>query len=400
MKNRNVLILALCQAVGISGYSAIVLLGGIIGADLAPTEALATLPISICILGVAVSTVPAALLMKRIGRRNGFVAASVLAIGAALLAAHAVAQHRFVLFCMGTFFIGVNVAFVQQYRFAAGESADQGQTSRAVSLVLLGGAVAGFLGPELARQGRDWLPAGLYVGSFVALATLYAASTLLLLFYGNLRTHGVAAQGNERPLRTIVRQPLFLLALLTAAVGYSVMSFVMTAAPIQLHRLEGFSLHQTTLVIQSHIVAMYLPSLFTGVLLERLGLSRVLLAGLAAFLASVVAALISMHLLHYGVTLVLLGLGWNFLFVGGTVLLTRTYRPVERFKAQAVNDLVVFGSQATAALSSGTVLFVADWRTLSVTSLLPLLVTLIAVLALRRRITPAAVAGDLGVPST
>lgn len=393
MTNRNVLILALCQAVGISGYSAIVLLGGIIGADLAPTEALATLPVSICILGVAVSTVPAALLMKRIGRRNGFVAASIVAIGAALLAAYAVAQHRFALFCTGTFFIGVNVAFVQQYRFAAGESADQGQTGRAVSLVLLGGAVAGFLGPELAQRGRDWLPAGRYAGSFVALAALYALAALFLLFYGNLRAHRTVAQGDERPLLIVVRQPLFLLALLTAAVGYSVMSFVMTAAPIQLHRLEGFSLDQTTLVIQSHIVAMYLPSLFTGALLERLGLSRVLLIGLAAFLVSIIAALVSVHLLHYWVTLVLLGLGWNFLFVGGTVLLTRTYRPLERFKVQAVNDLVVFGSQATAALSSGTVLFVADWRTLSVTSLLPLLVTLVAVLALRRRMTPASAVG-------
>ena len=401
MKLRNVIILSICQAIGLTGISAIVLLGGIIGTEIAPTPAWATLPVSISVVGVALSTIPAALLMKRVGRRKGFATGAALAVCAALLAAYAVAQGNFALFCAGAFFVGVNGAFVQQYRFAAGESVGEAYTSRAVSLVLLGGITAGFLGPELAQQAREWLPAGLYVGSFVAVAVLYAvAAVILLIFFQNVQVQEdgpysltrSAAEGEERPLRAIGRQPLFLIAVLAAAVAYGVMSFLMTAAPIQMHQLQHFSLDETTLVIQSHIIAMYLPSLFTGLVLERLGVFRVLLAGLAAMLAAVITALISIELLHYWLTLVLLGVGWNFLFVGGTVLLTRTYRPAERFKAQAFNDFAVFSVQATAALSSGTMLFLADWQLLSLTSLLPLLLLLGAVLALRRRIAPVAVA--------
>lgn len=398
MKLRNVIILAICQAIALSGISAIVLLGGIIGTELAPTPAWATLPISISVVGVALSTIPSALLMKRFGRRYGFAAGASLAVTAALLAAYAVSQGNFLLFCLGSFFIGVNGAFVQQYRFAASESVGDAYTSRAVSLVLLGGITAGFLGPELAQQARYWLPAGEYVGSFVAVAVLYGlAALLMLLFYQNVRLQEddvpAASHAVERPLRAIVQQPMFIVAVLASAVAYGVMSFLMTAAPVQMNQLQGFSLDETTLVIQSHIIAMYLPSLFTGYVLDKLGEFRVLMAGLAAMLASVIIALISIHFLHYWLTLVLLGVGWNFLFVGGTVLLTRTYNPAERFKAQAVNDFTVFAVQAAAALSSGTMLFLADWQMLSITSLLPLLLTLAAVLAFRRRIARPALAG-------
>lgn len=390
MKLRNVLILTTAQALGLSGVSAVALLGGLIGSDLAPTPALATLPVSISVVGVALSTIPAALLMKRIGRRAGFAAAAALAAGAALLAARAVAQADFALFCLGTLLIGVNSAFMQQYRFAATESVSSAYTSRAVSLVLLGGITAGFLGPELAQRSSQWLPAGLYVGSFVSIAILYGIGALLLLFFRNVPPEEDAeAAGEERPLAQIVVQPLFLVAVLAAAAAYGVMTFMMTATPIQLNRLSGFSLGATTLVIQSHIVAMFLPSLFTGWILERLGMLRVLLLGLAGLLASVAAALVSVHLLHYWVSLVLLGVGWNFMFVGATVLLTRVYRPVERFKVQAVNDFAVFASQAAASLSAGTVLFASDWHTLSLVGLLPLLFTLAAVLLLRKPITDA-----------
>ncbi len=396
MKFRNVAVLAVCQAMSLSGISAIVLLGGMIGAELAPSPAWATLPVSVSVVGVALSSAPSALLMQRMGRRFGFTAGALMASAAALLAAYAIMHERFALFCLGTFFIGASGAFVQQYRFAASESVSDAYTSRAVSFVLLGGITAGILGPELAQRASGWHAGGQYVGSFVAVAGLYAAAALLLLlFYRNVRPQqdGQAEAGlrKERPLWMMVRQPLFVVSVLAAASAYGVMSFLMTAAPLQMHQVQGFTLGDTALVIQSHIVAMYLPSLFTGVILDRLGEFRVLLAGLAAMLASVGVALVSVHFLHYWLTLVLLGVGWNFLFVGGTVLLTRSYKPAERFSAQAVNDFTVFTVQATASLSSGTVLFVADWQTLSIVGLAPLLLTLWAVLALRRRIVaPAA----------
>jgi MFS family permease len=399
MRIRNVLILSVSQAIGLSGISAVALLGGLIGSDIAPNPAWATLPNSIAVVGVALSSVPAAMLMKRIGRRAGFTAAAALASLAGLLAAIAVARGNFPLFCVGTLLIGVNGAFMQQYRFAATESVDRNFTSRAVSLVLVGGIAAGFLGPELAQQARDWLPAGLYVGSFASVAVLYAIAALLLSFLSDVRATGPIQEaaaldegktGNERPLRELIGQPVFVVAMLSAAVAYGVMTLLMTATPIQLHLLQGFSMQATTLVIQSHIVAMFLPSLFTGLLLERLGVLRVLLAGVLCLLGSVAAALLSVQLPGYWTALVLLGVGWNFLFVGGTVLLTRAYRPSERFKAQAVNDLVVFTTQASASLSAGALLYAADWRVVSLAALLPLVLVLGAVLALRQQIAAPA----------
>lgn len=389
MNTRNIAILSLCQVIHVSGAATVVLLGGIIGADLAPSPAWATLPVTFSVIGNAMATVPAALLMRRVGRRAGFAAAAVTSIFACLLAALAVSEAQFALFCLATLLIGINGAFVQQYRFAASESVESAYAGRAVSLVLMGGIAAGFLGPEIARRTRDLLPATPYAGSFVSIAALYGLAALLLLFFHDVRAQTSHVDGPERPLRAVVGQPLFLVALLTAATGYGVMSFIMTATPLQLTHHAGFSIDQTAMVIQSHIVAMYLPSLFTGWILERLGMLRVLLLGIAAMLICVFIAMAGADLMDYWLALVLLGVGWNFLFVGGTVLLTRAYRPAERFKAQAVNDFAVFAAQATASLSAGTVLFVADWHTLTITSLLPLLITLGAILSLRRQIAPA-----------
>lgn len=376
MHPRNVGILGVGQALGSAGISMMVLLGGIIGADIAPTPTLATLPISIQVLGVAVSTVPASFLMRRFGRRRGFVGASLMAVLAALLAAYAVTVGSFPLFCAATFFTGMNGAFVQQYRFAASESVEPQAAGRAVSLVLVGGIFAGILGPELAKRTKDLLGIGLYTGSFVSLAVLYLLAAVLLLFLKDVRPRELSAEGPERPLRQIVAQPIYLVALLSGAVGYGVMSFTMTATPIQLNRISGFSLDQTALVIQSHVVAMFLPSLVTGFVVERLGVLRVMFAGVLLLGLCVLLGIVSHHLLHYWGALVLLGVGWNFLYVGATVLLTRSYRPSERFKAQAANEFTIFGIQALASLSAGTVIFSVGWVALNLITLPFLAVTL------------------------
>ena len=361
----NVVLLGCAMALGLAGAPVIVLLGGIIGAEFAPSPALATLPVAVMVTGVAFFTAPASLFMKRVGRRAGFTSASVVAAMASAVGVHAVRSSSFTLFCLTAFFIGANLAFVQQYRFAAAESVPTGQVGRAVSLVLLGGIAAAFLGPELARQTRSLLPYGLYSGSFAALCLLYLLNAALLLFLRVPRGQGEVREGGERPLGEIARQPLYLAAVMAGLVAFGVMSFIMTATPVSMHLIDRFSVDQTAWVIQSHVMAMYIPSLFTGALIGRYGLARVMLAGVLLMAACSLVAIVDRHFVHYWAGLVLLGVGWNFLFVGGTTLLTRTYRPAERFKAQGVNDLAVFGFQALASLSEGTVIFRAGWEALN-----------------------------------
>lgn len=388
MHSRNVPILSLSRAFGMAGTAVVVLLGGIIGAELAPSPSLATLPMSIMIVGTAVFAIPAAMLMKRVGRRRGFMTGSVLAGLASLLAAYAVAQGSFGLFCAAVLLIGANGAFAQQYRFAATESVAPRYAGRALSFVLLGGILAGYFGPELAKRTKDWFVPGAYVGPFVSLTLVYAFVTVLLFFFQDVTTHEEETGGTERPLGEIVAQPTYLVALLAGAVSYGAMSLIMTATPVQLHTLEGYTLEQTAWVIQSHIIAMYLPYLFTGVVLARLGVTRVMVVGVAGLFACVAVAVFGVGYIHYWAALVLLGVGWNFLFVGATLLLTRSYLPAERFKAQAVNDFTIFGVQASASLSAGTVLYLASWDILNLIVLPFLILVLIGILFLRQRVAP------------
>lgn len=387
-QSRNIPILSASQALAGAGPTMVLLLGGIIGTTIAPAPSLATLPISLLIVGVALFSIPASMIMRKVGRKRGFMGAALVASLAALLAAYAISISDFFLFCLAILFIGSNGAFVQQYRFAASESVQSNYAARAVSVVLFGGILAGFLGPEVARLTQGLLPAGLYTGSFVALALIYALVIIIVGFMDKIIPGEAEIIGEERPLKAIVVQPTYMVAVLAGVVSYGVMSFIMTATPVQLHQLDGYSLDATAFVIQSHILAMYMPSLFTGFLLERLGLLRVMLAGVLSLVASVLISVTVHEYMGYWGALVLLGLGWNFLFVGGTVLLTRSYLPPERFKAQATNDFTVFGTQALASLSAGTVLYFANWFVLNMMVLPLLFVTFIAILLLRRQISP------------
>ncbi|MFN2196099.1 MAG: MFS transporter, partial [Anaerolineales bacterium] len=327
----------------------------------------------------------------------GFQIGALVGILAALLAAYAINLANFALLCSATLLIGASSAFVQQFRFAAAESVPPERAGRAVSWVLVGGIFAGFLGPEIAVWARDWLPAAAYLGSFVFLAGIYLLVVILLSLYRNVDTALLDPQaaGKERPLPEIARQPLFLLAVLCGAVAYGVMSFIMTATPLHMHIQSGFSIQDTTFVIQSHIIAMFLPSLFSGLLIERMGVQRVMFAGLAALLACVGLAVYSRAFAGYWAALVLLGIGWNFLFVGSTVLLTRTYLPAERFKAQALNDFTIFGIQAFTSLSAGTVLFMANWEILNLINLPAILITglLLAVAGKQMQVRSAPASG-------
>ena len=361
-----------------------IFIGGIVGRELAPTASLATLPVSLAVIGLAAATVPGALLSRRLGRRLAFIVGAAVGAAAAAVLCQAVSIGSFALFCVGAAVLGVNGAFVQQYRFAAAESASQQFAGRAVSLVLVGGIAGGVLGPEVARRTRA-LTETAFAGSFLALAAVLILSILVL---SQLRRTAPAAAEAVGPSprapqsSAATARPGFAIAILSAAVGYVVMSSVMTATPLHL-RANGFDIDQSALIIQSHVIAMYLPSLASGYIMDRLGVPRVVLAGVVGMGGAVIVGALASTLAGFWTGLVLLGLGWNFMFLGGTVLLARTATGHDRFRLQAINDFSVFGAQALASLSAGTALALVGWDRLNL-GLLPALGVVAVVVALRR----------------
>jgi MFS family permease len=381
---RNLALLFLCQLISATGSFSIVMLGGIIGATLSATPSLATLPVSMMVVVVAATTVPATMLMRRIGRKAGFALASISAAAAVLLAAYALSIASFPVFTVAAGLFGVNMAFTQQYRYAAAESVDARFTGRAISLVLLGSIGGAMLGPLLVNRGAGLLQEVPYAGTLFALAAMYVLQAFCFTLLGPLRGEEAGALADTgRSLREIVRQPLFIVAVLGGVAAYAVMTLLMTATPLSMHVHDGFSLADTSRIIRNHVLAMYLPSLVSGFLIERLGTVRMMAAGGLVLLGSCVVALQGQAIAHYWVALVLLGVGWNFLYVGGTTLLTRTYSIEERFRAQAVNEFCVFGASASSSLLAGVVIFRFDWHTLAMLPLPLLLVTLVSLYAVR-----------------
>lgn len=379
-KYRTLIVLTIAQCFGHTAAPILVLLGGIVGAQIAPTPDLATLPIAVQILGIASSAIPASMFMSRAGRKAGFLAGTALAIGAALLAAFAISRGSFMLFVLAGFLIGIYIAFMQQFRFAVAESVPSELIPRSLSILMLAGIVSALLGPEVGRRFSEVEGLPLYVGSFLGLAVLLTISfTILLLFYRNSYIESESQDESKRPLSEILKQPKLVLAVAAAAIAYSVMALVMTATPLSMHEIDNFSLEATTRVIQSHILAMYLPSFFSGALITRFGPLKVIKAGFVLMLVCVAIGWGNPQFFHYLGALIFLGVGWNFLFLGGTTLLTQCYRSAERFKVQAVNDFLVFGLQGVGSLSAGVLLASIGWNGV-IAFVLPALMILVAVL--------------------
>ena len=361
--SRNLAILLFAQAVSVTGWFAVVTAGGILGRSLGANPALATLPVSLLIVGVAVSTIFASWTMARVGRARGFaIGATVGALGSAC-AFVATLTHNLALLCGASIMIGCASAFSAQYRFAATECVDAATAPRAISIVHLGSIFGAFLGPGLISWGEAWVAGAPFGGSFVAIAGCYVlAATVLLAFRPITFSNEEEITGGARPLRVIARGRFFIAAVTGAAVGWGVMTVVMTAAPLAMHVVDGFSLAATAAVIQAHVLAMYLPSLISGVLIVRFGAGQVMIWGAALLGATLIAGLAGRHMLHYSLALVALGVGWNFLYVGGTSLLVQAHRPAERFRVQALNDFSIMGISAVASLSAGAVIQVLGWN--------------------------------------
>lgn len=385
MAKRNLSILLSCQLISATGAIVLVTLGGIIGSGLAGNRALATLPVSVMVISVAATTIPATLLMRAIGRKLGSALASLSAAASALLAAYAVTVSSFPLFIVAAAIFGINMAFTQQYRYAAVESVKQDHAGRAISIVLIGAIGGAFVGPELVKHAPSWFGDIPYVGTLVAVAALYVVQSLLFLMLGPLRgeEHGTTTQ-SHRSLTQIVKQPVFIVAVLGGTVAYGVMTLIMTATPLSMHINDGYSLEETANVIRGHVLGMYVPSLVSGLLIERLGTVKMMTVGAIALLAAALLGLQGQSIMHYWFALVMLGVGWNFLYIGGTTMLTLTYSMAERFKAQAVNEFSVFGTSAVASLLAGTVMYYYGWYTLVLLPI-PLLLVIVAGLFIVRR---------------
>jgi MFS family permease len=365
MQYRNLIILIFCQLISATGSIVFVTLGGIIGATLTSKPAWATLPISIMVLAVAATTVPATALMRRIGRSRGFSIASVSAAVAVCFAAWALSTSSFSLFLIAAATFGINLAFTQQYRYAAAESVPARYVPRAISFVLLGAIGGAFAGPELAKHGQQWFGGVQYSGTMLGLAALYTVQAFLFqMLQPMAHEHESKPLAAERSLGQIVLQPVFVAAVLAGTAGYGIMTLVMTATPLSMHINDGYSVEATANVIRVHVLGMYVPSLVSGFLIERIGVVRMMFIGTLGLLATSIVGLQGQGVMHYWWALLLLGVGWNFLYVGGTTMLTYAYSMAERFRAQAVNEFLVFGTSATASLLAGTVMFFFGWNRL------------------------------------
>ena len=376
--NKNLFLLTSSQVFGFTAANVTVFLSGIIGSQISTTKTLSTLPPSIYVIGIAISTIFAAKIMSLIGRRLGFVFASIASSVSCLIAAYAIMIENFFIFCVACFILGTGMAFIHQYRFAAAESVEKDMAPRAISILLLAGIVSAFIGISLANYTKDFVSDHLYVGSYLMLASLTLAPAFFLSFYKdkNESSTNLDNKNITRSYFEFVIEPKFLQALTSATLAYVVMAFLMTATPISMHIIHNLSLEKTGLVIQFHVLSMFLPSLFTGNLIKKFGYSKMIYTGVIFYILTIVLSLFEPTFLNYLLALIFLGIGWNFLFVSGTSLLVTTYKPEEKFKAQGFNDLVVFSFTAVSSLSAGILISLTSWKTVNLLCI-PFLVLII-----------------------
>ena len=365
--NRNLSLLVLSQVFSFTAATVTVFISGIIGSQLSPIMTLSTLPPSIYVVGTAAATIIAAKIMSIIGRRLGFVLASVVGSISCLIGAYAIMVENFYIFCFAKFLLGATMAFTHQYRFAAAESVEKEKAPKAISSLLLAGIVAAFLGISLSNYTKSFVSDYLYVGSYLTLAILTIIPSFLLFFFKDIREVSLAFNENikSRNYLEFLSDPKFLQAITSAAFAYAVMSFLMTATPISMHIVHQLSLEKTGIVLQFHVLAMFLPSLVTGNLIKKFGYSNMMYLGVVFYILTILLSFFEPSFLNYFISLIFLGIGWNFLFISGTSLLVTTYKPDEKFKAQGFNDLLVFSSMALASLLAGILISIVSWKTVN-----------------------------------
>ncbi len=379
-EKQNVAILVTSQMMFMVAAITVMTLSGVVGQQLSPDPGLATLPIAMMMLGTVFSTLPASLYMKRVGRRHGFITgASLGGVAGGLLSFGAIALGSFWLFCAGNLLLGLYQGFAMYYRFAAADVASPAFRSRAISFVMAGGVAAAFLGPWNASAATG-LIAGVPSGGPYLVIAILALLAIGLLTQLRVPPSGEPQPGeSSRPMAVIATQPKFRVAVLAGAVGYAIMILVMTATPLAM-RAQGFEMSQVAFIMQWHGLGMFAPSFVTGSLIARFGVERILLTGAILLIGTVLVANLGTSLAHFWVALVVLGVGWNFLFVGGSAMLSTVHGEAERGKVQGVNDLIIFTLVAIGSLMAGQLLHHLGWEVLNLTMLPLILLVVLATL--------------------
>jgi len=383
MEKKNVALLILCQALAMTSMTVLFMVAALIGSDLAMDKSLATLPLALLQLAVMVITIPASLLMRRMGRQFGFMIGTLIGMAGAGLGVIAIFIGSFPLFCLATMILGVFNSFTGFYRFAAADAASEAFRAQAISLVVAGGVIAALVGPGLASWSKDWLPSA-FAGSLLPIVGLQLL-TLCLLMGVDLPPLSIVEQQNQgRSLLEIMQQPVFVVAVLGSMVGYGIMALLMTATPLAMVAIHH-PFHAAASTIQWHILGMFTPSFFTGFLIAHFGVLTIILCGVGLNLFCIAINLSGTGVEHFLVALTLLGVGWNFMFVGSTTLLTQAYTPAEKAKTQAIHDFLMFSCVAVATFMSGRLLSSFGWVAVNYAAVPGLVLALVALLWLRQQ---------------
>lgn len=359
---RNVIVLSICQALYNSGRTLTFIASSLVAISmLGDNLTLVTAPITMMLVGTAAGTLPSAYVMRVLGRRSGFVIGTTIGAIGSGIAALAVPDNNFVLFNFGIFLYGIYGGTAHQYRFAAADVAPENIKAKSVSIVVAMGVVGAFIGPETTLMTRDLFGGIPFEGTFWALCGFCILAAVIVLWIDIPKLTKAEFADSGRPFLQIARVPTFFVALLAATFGYMVMTFLMTATPVTM-RVDAFTDNNIARVIQWHVVGMFAPGFFTGSLINRFGVVRIIVLGSSLLLLSVIVALLGESLWHFFIALTLLGVGWNFAFTGGTVLLTEVHTPSERAKVQGMNDFILFSGLTVTSLSAGVVFFYFGWK--------------------------------------
>ncbi|MFV2061160.1 MAG: MFS transporter, partial [Gammaproteobacteria bacterium] len=363
---RNISVLATSQALMMSSMTLILATAALVGSAIAPDQKFATLPVAIIFIAVMCTSIPASLLMERIGRKQGFLFATIFGISGSSLAVFAILNENFWLFVTSMFLIGMFNGFGNYFRFTAADAVPTSMKSKAISYVLAGGVIAAIVGPNLATVTRNSFDGVPFAASYAALIVVYCLIFLTLVFLklpeeSNFHHEDTHHKNTARPFSEIIKQKKFIVAVIVGMFGYGVMTFIMTATPLAMqHHQHDFS--HVSFTIQWHVLGMYVPSFFTGYLINRYGLVRIMFIGAILGLACIVVNLSGTSATHFWLALIFLGVGWNFMFIGATTLLTETYSLSEKGKTQAVNDFIIFSTMTVASLSAGALQYQFGWQ--------------------------------------
>ncbi|MEZ9722667.1 MFS transporter [Vibrio splendidus] len=381
--NRNVWLLSLCQALLMTGNILLISVIGLIGKQIAPSVSMITFPVALQFLGLMAATIPASLISGKLGRKRGFSIGNVVGITGASLATYALSQQHFYLFCFATFLLGIGIGFGTLYRFAAIEVCDENARHRAISISMAGGVLAAVLGPNLAIMSQQWSADGLYIGAFASLIGLNILALLILqtIQFPKVSYNSLAPKAD--PIRVIVKAPNFIGAVFAAMVAYAVMNILMTATPLAMIGC-GFDFTKAAGVIEWHVLGMFVPAFFTGSLIEKFGSRMMILAGGILFVVCIAINIHGESIWHFRAALVVLGVGWNFMFIAATGLFSQSYQSQNKAKAQAFNEFIVFGCVTITAMLSGWLESTAGWQNLNI-YVLPFVLAVILLFAFSAR---------------